>query len=188
MNQAQQERLFEKAARNVARAMLTNDRRRELATSANLEHLRSRLSTFAILLDSEIKRFEESPGRSEALALILTADFCWQTLRRLADRSKPKDDLRWIDMALPTDWKEADQDTGNGYFCRQREIVNNAKWVFELHSAMRHPEKESLDLIALLRDPVCRETGDRLLIAASGIRKVWLSMQCKIDPLVSFGR
>lgn len=147
MNEAQQMLQFEKTARNVANALLTPQRKQVLKSSSDLGHLRSRLSTFLLLLDDEIERFENSRARAAAVALVLTADLCWQSLRTLAERHESGDDQKWIDAVLPADWPLSDHDTGDKFFEHQRRIVENAKWMFELHSALRHPtSKNAADL------------------------------------------
>ena len=185
MSAPSQQHQFEAAARRVGKAMLTRERIRELNESGDLTHLRSRLSTFLILLDDEIERFGKSRSRAAALAVVLTASFCWQSLRALANRTG--DDREWISEALPAevDGQRPDQETRADTFARQCRIMENAKWIFDLHSALRHPNSENADLILLLREPVGEEVGSRLLSAASEIRQVWLHVHTRLDPTVT---
>lgn len=181
MNAAREQRELEIAARAVAEAMVTPTREQGLKSSSSLDHLRSCMSTVLIVLDDAIERFSASRSRAPALELILSADFCWQILRALGHKSG--DDLTWVEESLPADWTESDREIGDRRFARQRQIAENAKWVFSLHSALRHPATESDDLIALLRDPVDAGVGNKLCCAAKEIRQVWLSVQVRLDRL-----
>lgn len=183
MNQAQREREFEKAAKAVAKALMTQKASKNtIQPEVNYEHLMSRLSTFQMLLSDARDNFQARRGRSEALNLVLIADFCWQTLRTLCQR--PGNDRQWMNETLPPDWEQSDADCGDNYYRCQRDMVENAKWIYDLHTAMRHPHIAHGDLVALLRDPVDDAMGERLLLASRGISQVWLAVQSRIDPLV----
>jgi hypothetical protein len=74
---------------------------------------------------------------------------------------------------------------GDRHFAQQAQIVADAKWVFELHSALRHPQTPDEALMPLLREPVPDPTCSRLLGAARAIKQVLLSVQVDLDPTVT---
>lgn len=174
-----EQHLCSKAASRVARAILSAERERELKRAPDhMTHIRTRMGTLHILLDEEIERFQKSSARASALALILAADFCWQALRALAGQSG--DDREWMKEALPLDWRQSEQDVGDDFYTRQQRIVENARWIFDLHSALRHPKDKNPDLIALLREPVQQDVGQKLLRAAKEISQVWIAVQGRL--------
>lgn len=183
MNDAQRERTFEIAASCVVDAMFSAENRPTSVIDPELNHLQNRMATYSILLADEIDRLRKTNSRAAALALIFIADLCWQILRALSGRTGDIKNL--IDANLPKDWKESDQDIGDEFFALQQQIVDDANWIYSLHTSLRHPKIPNPDLIALLREPVDPDKGARLLRAACGIRQLWLNTQAKYDPHIS---
>jgi len=180
---AQHERRFREACRAVARALVPPARKQALRGNDRLSHLVSRFSTLHVVLSDEIEALAASRARSDALALILAADFAWQVIRALSDRRG--DDAAWLASVLPPNHAQIDAEVGNGHFAQQVQIVADATWVFELHSALRHPQTESPTLLPFLREPVPDDASSRLLDAARAIRQVLLSVQVALDPTVT---
>jgi hypothetical protein len=164
MTDARKERRFRKACRAVAHALVPAERKAELRASGDLQHLTSRFSTFHVLLCDEIGALMREPARSNALALILATDLAWQVVRALGGRSG--DDVAWMDRLLPPDHAAIDADLCVDHFARQRQIVADARWVFDLHSALRHPIQACQELLPFLCEPISAGARDRLLSAA----------------------
>lgn len=182
MVEAQEQRRFEQACRALARLLVPKNCRSALSARSDLHHLTSRFSTLHILLDDEIEALQASRSRSDAIALILATDFVWQTVRVFACREG--NDRKWLHARLPADQQASERDSAGDHYARQKKIVDDATWVFELHSALRHPGKENHDLLQILRDPVGEDVRERLLRAARAIKQVLLSTQVDLDPTV----
>lgn len=178
MNDAQQQRRERQAVRAVAAALVPESRLRDPEVADAHEHLVLRIGSIQVLLDDEIEAWSVSGSRARALPLILLTDFCWQMLRALG--GKTGDDSAWIEAALPQDHKASDADIGDSYFARQIQIVRDGKWVFELHTALRHPGSAFANHLWLLREPVPQQHCDRLLRAARGIRAVFLNVHSRM--------
>lgn len=178
MNGAQQLRTRKKAAQAVAHALPREDRLSQLRVDGSLIHLTSRLSTFQILIDDQIAALTREASRQNALALVLIADFCWQALRSIADRQGQD---RWLEAVLPNDNEASDQDIGDQYFSMQKRLLQDTKWIFDLHSGLRHPSIPDADLLTLLRDPVAAAMTSRLLSAAKGIQQILLCTQARLS-------
>jgi hypothetical protein len=170
MNQAQAEHRERQSVRAVARALVPDARLRDGQHLAEHAHLRTRITTIAVVIDDAITAFAAAPSRSGALSLVLATDFCWQVLRALG--GKTGDDVTWIEAALPQDHEASDAEVGDTHFARQIEIVEDAKWVFALHTALRHPGSAFGDHLWLLREPSPPEHQARLLRAARGVMAV----------------
>jgi len=181
----QEQRRFEQVCKAVARALVPADRKARLRRSKDFKHLTTRLSTFLILIDESIDALARDPSRSHALSLILAADIVWQVMCEFGN--KKGDYIKWIDAALPADREKSDADIGDGHYAKQREIVSEAKWVFDLHSALRHPGTSSSALLPLMRDPVDPAACDRLVRAARSIRQVFVNVSVDLDPTVWCG-
>lgn len=175
MNDAQAERREWQAVRAVSRALMPDGRLRHIAVDADHAHLLNRISAISVLIDDEITAFRETHSRSRALSLVLVADFSWQVLRALAGKSG--DDSAWIAAALPQDHQASDADIGDSFYARQIEIVEDAKWVFALHTALRHPGSALANHLWLLREPIPPECSDRLLRAAGAVKAVLRNVQ-----------
>jgi hypothetical protein len=170
MNDAQAERGEWQSVRAVSRALVPDERLRNPKLLADHAHVLDRISAITVTIDDAIEAFAAAPSRSGALSLVLVTDFCWQVLRALGDKSG--DDRRWIEDALPKDHEASDAEIGDTHFARQIEIVADAKWVFALHTALRHPGSAFADHIWLLREPPPPEHQARLLRAARGVMAV----------------
>lgn len=178
MTPAQAERQERQSVRAVSRALVPDERLRCPAMRHKHVHLRSRLTTFAILIDDAIEAVQMEGRRFDAFALVLVTDFCWQVLRALGGRAG--DDSAWIEAALPADHAQSDADIGDRHFARQIEIVGDAKWVFGLHSALRHPASALAEQVWLLREPIPQAERDRLLRAARGVQGVLRNVEARM--------
>ena len=178
MNEASQARRETQAVRAVASALVPKNRLNDRDVAEAHEHLILRIGTIQILLDDQIAELSASCSRAKALPLILLTDFCWQVLRALG--GKKGDDSNWIEAALPQDHQASDADIGDSFYARQIEIVQDGKWVFELHTALRHPGSSFTDYVWLLREPVPQQHCDRLLRAARGIRALLLTVHARM--------
>jgi hypothetical protein len=178
MNEAQLDRRDRLAARAVGYALVPNTRLQDDAIVDQHAHMLSRITTFQILLDDEIDALITCRNRQRALALVLVADFCWQMLREVGGRKG--DDGSWFKTQLPQDHRQSDQDIGDGFFARQAEIVEDAKWLYDLHSALRHPGPTFAEYVWLLKDPIAEEHVARLLRAARGIQALLLSVAARV--------
>jgi hypothetical protein len=167
MNEMQAERREWQSVRAVSRALVPNESLRNPQLLADHAHMLDRISAITITIDDAIEAFSAAPGRSGALSLVLATDFCWQVLRALGGKSG--DDRRWIEAALPQDHEASDAEIGDTHFARQIEIVEDAQWVFALHTALRHPGSALADHVWLLREPPPSEHQARLLRAARGV-------------------
>jgi hypothetical protein len=170
MNDAQAERRERQSVRAVSRALVPSIHLRNTQCLADHAHLLDRISAITVVIDDAIAAFTGAPSRSSALLLVLVTDFCWQVLRALG--GKTGDDATWIEEALPPDHEASDAEIGDTHFARQIEIVEDAKWVFALHTALRHPGSAFADHLWLLREPPPQEHQARLLRAARGVMKV----------------
>ncbi len=170
MNDARAERREWQSVRAVARALVPNADLRNTQRLADHAHLLDRISAITVVIDDAIAAFSAAPTRSSALSLVLVTDFCWQVLRALGGKSG--DDTAWIEAALPQDHEASDAEIGDAHFARQIEIVEDAKWVFALHTALRHPGSAFADHLWLLREPPPREHQAHLLRAARGVMAV----------------
>jgi hypothetical protein len=170
MNDAQAERREWQSVRAVSRALVPNARLGSAPHLADHAHLLDRISAITVVIDDAVSAFTTAPSRSSALSLVLVTDFCWQVLRALG--GKTGDDTAWIEAALPQDHEASDAEIGDTHFARQIEIVEDAKWVFALHTALRHPGSAFADHLWLLREPPPPEHQARLLRAARGVMAV----------------
>lgn len=179
---------FKRACRAVARAMVPKERIERLQAPGQFQDLVSRFSTFQILLAGEIAGLQKSPARANTLALIPAADLCWQTLRALGGHTgETGKDKTWLEAALPRDHVDIEADLDDGYFAQQRRIVEDAVWIFNLHSKLRHPVGDMSPLLPLFRDPVPDGDCARLLPAARAVRQVLPCAQVGFDPAVTVG-
>jgi hypothetical protein len=170
MNDAQDERREWQSVRAVSRALVPNADLGNTQRLADHAHLLDHISAIAVAIDDAIAEFSAAPSRSSALSLVLFTDFCWQVLRALGGKSG--DDTAWIEAALPQNHEVSDADIGDTHYARQIEIVEDAKWVFALHTALRHPGSAFAGHLWLLREPPPPEHQARLLRAARGVMAV----------------
>ena len=77
-----------------------------------------------------------------------------------------------MDEALPKDHAQSDKDVGDDLFRRQIEIVEDAKWIHQIHSFIRHPQGVSAENVWILREPISDEHAARLVRAAKGVHDV----------------
>jgi hypothetical protein len=164
------ERVEWQSVRAVSRALVSEERLRDPQLHADHAHLLDRITAIAVTIEDAIDAFETVPSRSSALTLVLIADFCWQVLRAVG--GKTGDDREWIEAALPQAHQASDADVGDHFHARQIEIVADAKWVFVLHSALRHPGSSFANHVWLLREPPPEEQQARLLGAARAVQAV----------------
>lgn len=179
MNDAQAEHRERQAVRAVSRALMPDDQLRVTVGCAGHAQLLDRMSAILALIGDGIEEFRETYSRSRAWSLVLVTDFGWQVLRALAGRSG--NDTTWINKALPQDHEASDADIGDSFFARQIEIVEDAKWIFDLHTGLRHPVSKFGDHLWLLREPIPPEHGDHLLQAATAIRAVFINVQARMN-------
>lgn len=178
MYSAQQQRTLKKAAQAVARALIPKKRLSQLQIEGDAVALTSRLSTFQVMIDQQIEALAQQASRQNAVALVLIADLCWQVLRAIADLRGANSD--WLAAVIPADHRASDADVGDAYYSMQLKIVEDAKWIFDLHTALRHPRSRFKGLMQLLRDPINESVKARLIEAAMGIRQVLLVTQARL--------
>lgn len=182
---AQEQRSFECACRELARRLVPPDQKARLRASQDYQHLISRLSTLLVLLGDGIEALQNTPSRSRVVALILAADFVWQAIRLFADRKG--DDTAWLLREHPDDHQTSDAEVGDNLYARQKQIVEDATWLFDLHTALRHPSSVNSDLLQLLREPVDDNARKRLLSTACALRRILVNVSVKLDPTVRTG-
>lgn len=170
MNDAQAEGREWQSVRAVSRALVPNADLGNTQRLADHAHLLDRISAIAVVIGDAIAAFAAAASRSSALSLVLVTDFCWQVLRAVG--GKAGNDAAWIEAALPQDHEASDAEMGGTHFARQIEIVEDAKWVFALHTALRHPGSAFAGHLWLLREPPPPEHQARLLRAARGVMAV----------------
>ena len=183
MTAAQEQFRFENACRALAELLVPPKRKQVLRDCQDYQHLISRFSTLHSLLGDAIEALKRSPSPSHAIALILAADFVWKVVRVLAGREGS--DSNWLFSVLPVDHEASDADIGDRHYARQKQIVEDALWIFQLHSALRHPGKLNQEFLAFLREPVGTDARTRLLDAACAVSRVLLNVQVDLDPTVS---
>jgi hypothetical protein len=170
MNDAQAERREWQSVRAVSCALVPDARLEDAQHRADHAQLLDRITAITVALDDAIAAFSAAPSRSGALSRVLVTNFCWQVLRALGGKSG--NDTAWIEAALPQDHEASDADVGDTHFARQIEIVDDAKWAFALHTALRHPGSAFADHMWLLWERPPPEHQARLLRAARGVMSV----------------
>lgn len=164
------ERVEWQSVRAVSRALASDERLRDPQLHVDHAHMLDRITAIGVTIEDAIDNFETVPSRSSALSLVMITDFCWQVLRAVGGRTG--DDRQWIEAALPQDHQASDAEVGDKHFARQTEIVDDAKWVFALHCALRHPGSSFANHVWLLREPPPEEQQIRLLGAARAVQAV----------------
>lgn len=100
------------------------------------------LMTLEAVLHERIYFFQKNDHkRKDAVSLIVIADMAWQQIRILAG-IKGKDSI-WLKNYLPQDYDNL-REIGFDSFDPDIEIVNGLGWLFDLHSALRHPDKGNM--------------------------------------------
>ncbi|MDZ7750600.1 MAG: hypothetical protein U5S82_02805 [Gammaproteobacteria bacterium] len=184
MSEAQTQRNFEKACQKLASHIVPKKEIQALKVNSELKHLTSRFSTFHIMLHEAIEDFETRPSPSRAVAIILAVDLVWQVMRALGGRQGR--DTNWLVERFPDDYESVDADIRDNYFGLQKQIVDDLTWVYDLHTALRHPRKKHDDLLKCLRQPIFAEVFQRLLHTAASLRQVLVCVQVNLDPTVTF--
>lgn len=178
MGEERDQRLDWKAASIVSKLFVPQQCLDSLDVDGSINALSYRSSTFLILLDEAVVNFHAARTRNHALSLVLIADFCWQFIRALGGGSRK--DMEILHETLPRDHDQSDQDTADGHFARQIRIVEDAVWIFELHSFIRHPKSISEKNLWLLKEPVSDEPATRLIRGASGVQQVLRNLAARL--------
>lgn len=171
-------KLSERAARKVSRIYVPQCCLDQSCHTSGVKLLRSRVFTLLVLMEP-IEQFEKSKNRADAFLVVITASFCWQFIRALGGVSG--DDKIFLMKKLPQDHAMIDQDSRNYFFARQIEIVDDASWIFTLHSFIRHPGSVPDGNLWLLKDPVSEENAIKLIRGARGIRQVLRNVVARLE-------
>lgn len=129
------------------------------------------LSTLEAVLDERIYFFQSKPHQREgAISLIAIADMAWQQIRILAG-VKGKDST-WFQSYLPQDYSDL-QKAGFDSYDLDIDIANGLIWLFDLHSAIRHPNKKNIKKHPfLLYDPWPKKEANRLFQVTSSLLRI----------------
>lgn len=172
---------FEKSVRSLSKMIVPTDRLLDPNVRSQFNCIVTRLLNILMLLDESVDLLTRHQSRNHALLLILTTDFCWQFLRNLGNvTSKTSSYIRAL---LPEDYEQDDKDVGDLYYTNIIEISDDADWVYQLHTSIRHPTGELKDHIWLLSDPAPTDSCRRLLRAAHGVRSVLLCVSARSREL-----
>lgn len=132
------------------------------------------LSSEAILMERLFFFKENSFQRNDALSLLLIADFVWQQIRKLSG-IQGKDE-RWMRKYLPDLGSNSTKAALLDEFEKGNiEVLENLKWLFGLHTSLRHPTATNFKKHKfLLYDPWPKEQAERLLKTAESLDHILL--------------
>lgn len=142
---------------------LANDKDFWITHWCNIQYL----GDMSAILEEHLHFFEKDYSRAEAGSLIAIVDMCWQSIRRMA--GKKGDDLKWLNDYLPSNHDSVFPENSQFSYNNDVQVVEDIKWVFELHSCLRHPEKIFLEAPFIFNDPWPAEQASRLIKAAKNL-------------------
>lgn len=130
------------------------------------------LQTLEAVLHERIHFFKsDRHQREDAISLIVIADMAWQQVRILAGLEGKKDSS-WFEGYLPQDYDSL-REIGFDSFDTDIDVFDGLGWLFDLHSALRHPNKENMKKYPfLLHDPWPEEEATRLIQITSSLLHV----------------
>jgi len=137
-------------------------------------------STEAVLCERIFFYKKNYFDRNDALSLVLIADFAWQQIRNLA--GVEGDDKNWLNRYVGDDYNDLKKERGFNLFDKDEELVKNLKWLFDIHSTLRHPSAENLKKHDfLLHDPWPKQQAERLLVTAESLERILSAFSDSFD-------
>lgn len=136
--------------------------------------------TLEPILDERIHFFRSGQHKREnAIALIVIADMAWQQIRILAGITGKDSD--WLQSYLPQDYDHL-RNMGFDSYDLDIGIVNDFVWLFDLHSALRHPKKEYMKKYPfILHNPWPAIEANRLIQTAESLLHILYVFTDKFD-------
>ncbi len=122
------------------------------------------LSAINAILKERIMFFETNNyRRNDAISLVVISDTAWQSIRILSDLKN--DDSKWFLEISPNE----NDDLFADYF----QLLKDMKWVFSLHSYLRHPTATNKGYHPyIFNDPWPKDKSKKLIETAKSIRSM----------------
>jgi hypothetical protein len=173
----------------LAESLASEIRARHKDSPEKITKIHALLDDIIPQIDANIHFFSKNHDFHLAISLIVLLDMSWQVLRK--NRNGEQKDDEWIKNFVPNSPPEFEEYVHKILYREDRAIFENAKFVYELHTAIRHPNDELAQLLekypGLFHDPWPAERSRKLLQAAENMREIFQIILENLDDPSPWG-